>query len=144
MTVAVTSITVRSTDLDAYGHVNNARYVEFFEWGRFDWTDAIGLASVPQEEECGYVVVDLHVAYKKEARLGEQLTLRTWLIKVGRSSVVVAQQLKNADDVVVAEGEVTLVAFDPVRRRARSLPRGQEELLRRHWIDPAANTVEQA
>lgn len=129
MTVACTTIVVRSTELDSYGHVNNARYVEYFEWGRFDWLAATGLAERLEPGGTSYVVVDLHVSYRKEARMGETLTLSTYLSKIGRSSVVVTQTLTKAEGVVVANGEVTLVAFDPTTRRARRLPEAHLEIL---------------
>ena len=30
-------LTVRSTDIDVIGHVNNAKYLEYMEWARFEW-----------------------------------------------------------------------------------------------------------
>jgi len=51
-------IPVRSTEVDSMGHVNNAKYLEYLEWGREDWfkkancsfdnliARGIGLASV--------------------------------------------------------------------------------------------------
>jgi acyl-CoA thioesterase FadM len=31
---------VRCTEIDVNGHVNNARYVEYWEWGREEWYEA--------------------------------------------------------------------------------------------------------
>jgi YbgC/YbaW family acyl-CoA thioester hydrolase len=31
---------VRCTEIDINGHVNNARYVEYLEWGREEWYEA--------------------------------------------------------------------------------------------------------
>ena len=33
---------VRCTEIDVNGHVNNAKYVEYLEWGREEWYDRHG------------------------------------------------------------------------------------------------------
>lgn len=129
MTVSLTPIVVRSTDLDAYGHVNNARYVEYFEWGRFDWLKDTGLEAAMQADQTAYVVVNVNVAYRAEARRSDALVLATRLAAIGKSSLRMAQQLKNATGAVVAEGEVVLAAFDPVTRKGQRLPERHVELL---------------
>ena len=129
MTVSTTPIVVRSTDLDAYGHVNNARYVEYFEWGRFDWLSDTGLEAAMQADQTAYVVVNVNIAYRAEARRSDALVLTTRLAGIGSSSLRMAQQLKNAGGVVVAEGEVVLAAFDPVTRKGQPLPAHHAALL---------------
>ena len=36
-------IVVRPTEIDVNGHVNNAKYVEYLEWGREEWYERNGL-----------------------------------------------------------------------------------------------------
>ena len=36
-------IVVRPTEIDVNGHVNNAKYVEYLEWGREEWYESNGL-----------------------------------------------------------------------------------------------------
>ena len=33
---------VRCTEIDVNGHVNNAKYVEYLEWGREEWYERRG------------------------------------------------------------------------------------------------------
>ena len=138
MTITTTPIVVRSTDLDAYGHVNNARYVEYFEWGRFDWLADTGLGEQVKGDGSAYVVVNVNVAYRKEARLGERLRLSTRLSSMGKSSLKMAQRLENADGAVVAEGEVVLAAFDPRTRSGTPLPPSHVALLAPHVVASVA------
>ena len=37
-------IVVRSTEIDVNGHVNNAKYLEYLEWGREEWYERSGLS----------------------------------------------------------------------------------------------------
>lgn len=36
-------IIVRSTEIEVNGHVNNAKYLEYFEWGREEWYEQCAL-----------------------------------------------------------------------------------------------------
>lgn len=119
--VSTTSIRVRSTDIDMLGHVNNAKYLEYFEWGRFDWIEQTGFAENPLAKKLAFVVVNVNVTYRHEARRDEQLALSTRLVSRGRSSLKFAQRIENAAGVLVAEAEVTLVCFDLAERKSRAL-----------------------
>ena len=85
--VSETEIEVRSYELDSFGHVNHAIYLNYFEHGRFkalrDW-------GFPYEELVGrgwgVYVVRIEVDYLKEARLGQRLLLRTWTQGFRRTS----------------------------------------------------------
>lgn len=42
---------IRPTELDSFGHVNNARYLEFLEWARAEWGRVRGLSYDKFREE---------------------------------------------------------------------------------------------
>ena len=116
-------IEVRSTELDALGHVNNARYLEYLEWGRFEWVadsgvplDAWGRGGV------GSVIVNINISYRREARQGERLTVRTWLASLGGKSFRFGQEVRNAAGDLVADAVVTSAIFDTRARTAIPIP----------------------
>jgi YbgC/YbaW family acyl-CoA thioester hydrolase len=39
---AIVETVVRCTEIDVNGHVNNARYVKYLEWGREEWYEVHG------------------------------------------------------------------------------------------------------
>jgi len=89
-------IEVRSTEIDVLGHVNNAKYLEYLEWGREDWYNRIDLPfDLFTEMGVGTVTVNININYRKEARLGEKLTIRTRPLRKGRSSFVLEQVIDN-------------------------------------------------
>jgi YbgC/YbaW family acyl-CoA thioester hydrolase len=122
------TIVVRPTEIDINGHVNNAKYVEYLEWGREDWFEQNGL---PYERVLALgamtVTVNLNANYRRECRQGESLVVATRPVRVGRTSFVVSQEIRKADGAVAADALVTLVTIDPVSRKSRPVP---EELAR--------------
>jgi thioesterase-3 len=126
--VTETTLVVRSTELDPNGHVNNAKYLEYLEWGRFDWFAGVGIDLTQLAPRYGAVVANVNVNYRREARHGEHLRVRTWLMARGESSFRYAQEILNERGELVVDAEVVAVGFDLVERRSAPLP---EELRRR-------------
>lgn len=110
---ALTEIKVRGYHADFYGHVNNARYLEFFEedrWARMeekinfnDWA-VRGLA---------FLVVNINVNYRKAVKVGETLTVTTGIEKINNKSVVLKQEIlfKESGE-VAADALITFVVID--------------------------------
>lgn len=122
-----TTIKVRGYHLDLYGHVNNARYLEFLEearWGFFEdlpWFLQSGLA---------LVVVNINIDYLHPATMGDQLVVETAVKSVGQRSGVIHQRvLRAGSDRVVAEADVTFVAYDGKAGRAVEIDGKLRELL---------------
>lgn len=115
----MTEITVRGYHTDFYGHVNNARYLEFFEedrWAKLG--SAIDLQKFARE---GYVflVVNINVNYRKAVPLGATILVSTELEKIGGKSaalkqVIVFKETKEA----AADAVVTFVVRDAMGRVA--------------------------
>lgn len=116
-------IEVRSTELDALRHVNNAKYLEYLEWGRFEWVKQAG---VPIDSfgrgPLSTVIVNVNINYRREATMGERLVVRTWLAAIGRSSFRIAQQVVNERGETVCDAVVTSAMFDMQTRRSVPVP----------------------
>ncbi len=119
---------VRCTEIDVNGHVNNAKYVEYLEWGREEWYDRQGLA-YGRLLALGAVtvVVSLHLDLRQPCCQGDRLRVVTRPERRGRTSFALGQRVERPDGAVVADAVVTLVTIDPDTRRPRPLP---EELAR--------------
>lgn len=108
------SLRVRGYHLDGYGHVNNARYLEFMEegrWGFFD--DHPALMKELHQAGKAFVVVNLNIDYCKAALDGDDLVVVTGIISVGeRSAVCHHQVVRQRDNALVAQADLTFVLLD--------------------------------
>lgn len=115
-------VEVRSYELDSFGHVNHAIFLNYLEYGRFE---ALRQGGFPYEDLVGrgwgVYVVRIEVDYLKEARLGERLRIRTWAHSCKRSSMVLAQEITPAAEptTVLARARVTAVWVGPNRKPIR-------------------------
>jgi YbgC/YbaW family acyl-CoA thioester hydrolase len=116
---------VRSYELDSFGHMNHAVFLNWFEQARFDAFEQSGFP-IPEHQARGggIYVLKLEVEYLKEARLGDELVVRTWVGEVGRTSMVFHQIASPADapELASAKASVRGVWIGADRRPARIPP----------------------
>lgn len=112
-------ITVRGYHLDLYGHVNNARYLEFLEEGRWQWLEGRADLGALLARGLGFSVVNINIDYRRPATLGEVLEIVTGLKSLGNRSGVVHQMVRlRGTDTVVAQADVTFVIVSSESGRA--------------------------
>lgn len=113
---------VRFSDVDAYGHVNNVKYFEYFQEGRLSrmsrlWAALPGDASYP-----GMVVAQTNVDYRVPLLFREE-TYDLWseVTRVGRTSVTLDSEICDGDT-VCSRATVTLVFWDPATGHPAPIP----------------------
>ena len=81
---------LRWSDMDLYGHVNNAKIVTLAEEARVRFADQTG--GEDQDRESRRVVARQTVDYHAQVHYGPALTLRVGVVRVGGSSYTLRQQ----------------------------------------------------
>lgn len=109
-----TEIRVRGYHLDLYGHVNNARYLEFLEEGRWNFLEEVGELERISQSQVGMVVVNININYRYAARMNERLLVHTWMSELKERSAVMKQRivLKDAPETLVVDADITFVIVD--------------------------------
>jgi thioesterase-3 len=109
----LTEIKVRGYHADFYGHVNNARYLEFFEEDR--WAHLESSLDLQEWASRGliFLVVNINVNYRKAVGVGETIQVSTEIEKIGNKSAVLLQKivLKETGE-VAADALITFVISD--------------------------------
>lgn len=125
-----TRIKVRGYHLDLYGHVNNARYLEFLEEARWSFFEEHGDLPWFLQSGLALVVVNINIDYRYPATMGDELSVATAVKSIGSRSAVMQQRVTLAgSDKVVAEADVTFVVFDAKQNKAVALDGQLKELL---------------
>ena len=70
-------ITVRGYELDSYGHVNHAIYLNYMEQARWEIIRQIGMLDKLILEEKKLVVIKVDVRYVKEIKLFDEIIIHT-------------------------------------------------------------------
>ena len=83
--------TIRFTDCDPFGHLNNARYIDYFLNGRDDHLkDAYGLDLTHfYQQGVSWLVASHEISYLRPAAYNERVVLQSAVINVGSGSLMV-------------------------------------------------------
>ena len=106
-----TEIRVRFHEVDSWGIVWHGHYIAWFEVGRSVLLNKFQLS--PQDfTRLGYIapVVDLKCSYKEPARLGDEVILRTTVLKPTKAALTFQFEiLRKRDRKLLVTGEETQV-----------------------------------
>jgi len=121
-------VEIRWSDVDAFGHVNNAVYATYLEECRDEWLDrALGNA----EAAWDFVLARVAIDFRQELRLEHDTVLvRVRLDRIGTSSVATREEILAGEE-VSAEAEAVLVARDRETGRSRPLTEAEREAIER-------------
>lgn len=116
-------------DVDMMGHVNNARYLTYFETARTNLLlESFGAFSRKGDgSRLGVIVARVEVDYKSPAKWNDELMVRVRPASIGNSSFTYEYEIINQrSKIVVATGKTVQVAYDytkgiviPVPEQAR-------------------------
>ena len=120
-------LSVRWSDVDAYGHVNNVKYFEYLQEARIEY-----LHGLPRPEDgpwSNWVIAHTAVDYRRPIlfRL-EPYDVHTWIERIGAKSMHLVSEILDGDS-VLARARVVVVAFDPQAQRATEMYDGQRRRL---------------
>jgi acyl-CoA thioester hydrolase len=127
VTTAEVRIPIRWRDVDAYGHVNNAVFLNYLEEAR----DRL-VGSLFGDRSWDFVIVRVAIDYRSELNQDDgEVVVRCRVTGFGTSSVRTAEEVRKADGTVAAEAESVIVPRDPDSGRSRPLTDDEREVLDR-------------
>jgi len=123
-------IEVRFADTDAFGHVNNAVYLTYFEAARAGYYAQVTgepFGTGAQAAERTFVVAEAKLTYRAPAFFGETLLVGCRFGWTSRSSFSLEYRVRADESVVaparlIADGTSVQVMFDPERNRIMRVP----------------------
>lgn len=105
-------------DMDALGHVNNSKYLDYFQQARIEWLEDLQL---DMKQSQGPVVIQIACTYLKPVIYPAKLTLKNSVHSLGRSSLIMDHELYQ-EDILMAEGMSKIVWVDYTKNKSVSLP----------------------
>ena len=110
-------------DMDACGILNNVKYFRYFENGRIDYLEKVGLFGGEMGNDRELVVAVSSAEYKKPLVYPDTITVGTRIKKVGKTSLVMESLLVSESQEIAASGEVVLVMYDFKNKHKIDIPK---------------------
>jgi len=125
--VSRTSVALRWSDLDAFDHVNNSRYLTFLEQARIECFESIGEAWVT--DDTAPVVASATLNFRYPIGYPADVFVELSTQRVGTSSVVIDHRIVAADGTLHCDGHVVAVWVDRHSGKPTELPPGVRRAL---------------
>ena len=115
-------IEVRYGDLDPQGHLNNAKYLTFFEQARIFYFKQLGLFTPDMSFlDIGVILADVHLVFQAPVLFGMDVRVGVRTTRLGNKSFDVQQAvIDHATGKWMCTGELVLVCYD--YHTAKSIP----------------------
>lgn len=124
-----TPIEIRFVDVDAFGHVNNAHYLTYFEQARVKYFDDI-MGWKYNWNRQGIILARAELNYTEPLLFRDNIFVLTHCSRIGTKSFDLEYLImkKNTNgDAIMAEGKTVMVAFDYGAGQSISVPE--------KWVD---------
>ncbi|MEW5869236.1 MAG: thioesterase family protein [Chloroflexota bacterium] len=119
-------IEVRYGDLDPQGHVNNAKYMTYFEQARVSYVVHLGLWRGGSFFEIGFILADVHLTFKAPLHFGQKVRVGVRTTRLGNKSLTMEYSLEDVDsEQTLATSSSVLVTYD--YRQGKTIP------IPEHW-----------
>lgn len=123
-----TDVALRWSDMDAFGHVNNNKYMVLLEEARvsmmFTAAEAAGVSGFRQ----GVVVARHEVDFLLPVTVPAEVRIELWVEKIGNASFDFAYEL-FANDKLALRAKTVIVPFDTAEGRPRRLTEHERSFL---------------
>ena len=96
------NVKVYYEDTDAGGVVYYANYLKYLERARTEALSTIGLSNLKIKDKYGALIIvkSCNIEYKKSAHLEDELTIRSFIKSVTKTSFFMNQIITKEDDVI--------------------------------------------
>jgi acyl-CoA thioester hydrolase len=106
-------VSIRYSDLDPQWHVNNGRFLAYFETARLHYLLVLGLFDGRSFNDLPFIVADVHVSYLRPVEMTDEVIVSMGITKIGNKSLVMEYDLTSLDGKVIhATAETVMVAYD--------------------------------
>ncbi|HSD49552.1 MAG TPA: thioesterase family protein [Actinomycetota bacterium] len=121
---------VRWRDMDAYGHVNNAVYLNYLEEARDAW---VGKVLGPVADDVWhFVLARVAIDFRRELKQEDgDIVVRCGLDSIGRSSLRTREEIRTRSGELSAEASAVIVPRDPATGSSRPLSDEERAALER-------------
>lgn len=124
----IVDVPVRWSDMDAFGHVNNARFLTLYEEARcelfFGQAHKHGLDSF----EAGTVVARHEIDYLRPVDYGDPVRIELWVSELRVATITVSYELFD-NGVLASRAKSILVPYDLTNGRPRRLSDAERDFL---------------
>lgn len=138
------SCPLRWSDMDAFGHVNNAVFLRYLEEARIDFMFRLSSDDGGPSFSGGSVVARHEIDYLRPlVHRHEPVTIESWVTKIGAASLTISYEIKEpeAGGQVYVRASTIVVPFDLRAQRPRRITAEERAVLEEYRPEDTASAT---
>jgi acyl-CoA thioester hydrolase len=133
----VSKIQVRFADIDKLGHVNNAKYLTYFEVARMQFFDDefAGITDLDWKTK-GLILAKTEVSFIVPVLIDDKVEIETFCTHIGNKSFELAYRVYKISEkqrAIAAQGSSVLVAFNYVTQQSIPVEENWKTILQKFY-----------
>jgi len=120
-----TPVQIRFNDIDLAGHVNNAVYQYYYDFGKLRFMDYT-FDDVIDWTKSGFVLLNVNVDYISPIYLLDDIIVETRINEVKNKSIIIQQVIRDKgsknEDGVKSIAKSVMVAYDFIAKESMEIP----------------------
>ncbi|MGW0552709.1 acyl-CoA thioesterase [Streptomyces sp. NPDC002926] len=130
---------LRWSDMDAFGHVNNAVFLRYLEEARIDFMFRLAPGDGSPSFSGGSVVARHEIDYKRPlVHRHEPVVVELWVTKISAASLTITYEVKDAEGAssqVYVRASTIVVPYDLSAERPRRISAEEKSFLQQYLDD---------
>ena len=117
-------IRVYYEDTDAGGVVYHSNYLNFMERARTEWLRDLGVEQdeLREDDAVIFAVRAVQVDYFLPAKFNDELLVSSQVIKKGKASISIEQEVIGKDNNILCKGVVKVASLDSLSFKPKAIP----------------------
>lgn len=127
-------VQVRFNDVDMMGHVNNAVYQNYFDYGKVKYFNSV-LGEDVDWQENGLVLAKITIEYFLPVLLNDSLFIRSKITRIGNKSLDMIQQIVDSKTgEIKSSGISVMVGYNFLNKETISIPDNWRKVIDKYEI----------
>lgn len=132
-------IDLRFADMDAFGHINNAKYLAYFEEARIKYLDDVVQWNYGRSGQ-GIILARAEVDFRHPVHFKDKIIISTRCSRIGTKSFVLDYELATEVDgekIISAVSSTVLVMYDYENKNSIYIPDEWKQAMRKYENNPS-------
>ena len=129
---SINELQIRFNDVDLAGHVNNAMFQHYYDFGKLRFFDEVFKNTIDWQKE-GFVLLKIEVEYFTPIYLHDDIEVLTKIIEVKNKSVVIEQIVRKKGSETEADikskASSVMVAYNFIKKTSMQIPNTWKEMI---------------
>ncbi len=100
--ICTSNIRIQGFHIDVYGHVNNARYLEFLEIARWEFIEQFLDKQIAIDRNWQFVVIHVDIHYRKPLYFNDLIQIETKVKEIGSVKTTMEQHILSTSQNAIA------------------------------------------